>query len=395
MPIATRSAPALALNRARSGRRVHRRVGALGGADAEHGGRRPRRRHRLRRSRAGCRCASRTTTSKGLVPAPGWDARYDWAGFVDAGADAARDRPARAAGSRPPTSASTRADYPHFLTSEWALPYRQQRIEQLLQARPQHDLDSFAAMQADVKSLAAAPLLPALLQGAVGASAGWRGAARTARLRRHDGGRRAAPLIFWAWVRQLTIGVFADELGGDERICSARARGATRSRSSCSRNDACWCDDKTTPASETCAQQADAALTRALDELQQRFGAEVSKWRWGDAHQARSEHRPFSRVKSLANWFELRMPAGGDTYTVNVVARLAQARSGDRRALPRRARPELARAVRQRRPDALAGDAFGRAVGAGVVAALPRLRCALGARSNTCRCGRAARRPRR
>ena len=46
------------------------------------------------------------------------------------------------------------ADYPHFLTSEWALPYRQQRIEQLLGAKPKHIIDDLAAMQADVKSLA-------------------------------------------------------------------------------------------------------------------------------------------------------------------------------------------------------------------------------------------------
>jgi penicillin amidase len=52
--------------------------------------------------------------------------------------------------------------------------------------------------------------------------------------------------------------------------------------------------------------------------LQQRFGKNVSKWRWGAAHQARSEHRPFSRVKPLAPFFELRVPTGGDTFTVNV-----------------------------------------------------------------------------
>ena len=60
------------------------------------------------------------------------------------------------------------------------------------------------------------------------------------------------------------------------------------------------------------------ALARALDELQQRFGADVSQWRWGDAHIARSEHRPFSRIKALAPLFELRVPTGGDTYTLNV-----------------------------------------------------------------------------
>ena len=42
------------------------------------------------------------------------------------------------------------------------------------------------------------------------------------------------------------------------------------------------------------------------------------RWRWGDAHVARSEHRPFSNVKALAWGFELRTPVGGDTYTLNV-----------------------------------------------------------------------------
>lgn len=44
----------------------------------------------------------------------------------------------------------------------------------------------------------------------------------------------------------------------------------------------------------------------------------MGNWRWGQAHQARSEHRPFSRVKALARFFELRAPVGGDTHTVNV-----------------------------------------------------------------------------
>ena len=64
--------------------------------------------------------------------------------------------------------------------------------------------------------------------------------------------------------------------------------------------------------------QADAAFTDALDELQARFGKDVAQWHWGDAHQARSEHRPFSKVKALAKVFELRTPVGGDTFTVNV-----------------------------------------------------------------------------
>ena len=254
---------------------------------------------------------------QGLAPAPGWDARYDWSGFVDPQQTPREVNPERGWIA----SANQKIhgpDYAHFLGSEWALPYRQQRIEELLQARPKHDLDSFAAMQADVKSLAAAPLLPVLARAR--STHALADAARR-ELQGFDGtmdGQRAAPLIFWAFTRQLTIGIFGDELGQDERLLGARSwRDALHAV--LARDDAFWCDDKATPAaSETCAEQIDAALTRALDELQQRFGADVSAWRWGDAHQARSEHRPFSRVRPLARWFELRTPSGGDTYTLNV-----------------------------------------------------------------------------
>jgi len=84
------------------------------------------------------------------------------------------------------------------------------------------------------------------------------------------------------------------------------------------RNDAWWCDDKSTAEVESCEVQVDRAFARALDELQLRYGADVTRWRWGDAHVARSEHRPFSRVGLLARWFETRVPVGGDNYSINV-----------------------------------------------------------------------------
>jgi penicillin amidase len=254
---------------------------------------------------------------KGLVPSPGWDARYDWAGMLDPKLTPRQIDPPRgwiaSANQR-----ITEPGYAHFLTSEWSLPYRQQRIEQLLQARPKHSLESLRELQADQLSLAAPPLLPYLWKAE---SSHPLAAAAQAQLNRFDGtmaADKAAPLIFWAWTRQLTQGVFADEVGSptyDAVIGSRNFRDSLQGV--LERNDAFWCDDKTTPATETCDAQNNAAFTRALDELQQRFGSDVSKWHWSDAHQARSEHRPFSRVRPLAALFELRTPVGGDTYTVN------------------------------------------------------------------------------
>ena len=255
---------------------------------------------------------------KGLVPAPGWDARYDWAGFVPPQATPRETDPPRGwiatANQRiHPT------DYPHFITSEWAAPYRMQRIEQLLEARPKHSIASLREIQGDVLSLATLKLLPSLQEAR---SAHPLAAAAQQKLAAFDGrmaAGEAAPLIFWAWVRQLTPAVFADEVG---TAIWSRSFGGRSYREALEgvleRDDAWWCDDKSTAAVETCAMQIDAAFTRALDELQAAHGADVARWRWGDAHIARAEHRPFSNVKALAGAFELRTPVGGDTYTINV-----------------------------------------------------------------------------
>ena len=49
--------------------------------------------------------------------------------------------------------------YPHHLTYDWFLPYRAQRVEQLLNARAKHDVTTFKAIQADITSFAARDML--------------------------------------------------------------------------------------------------------------------------------------------------------------------------------------------------------------------------------------------
>ncbi len=254
---------------------------------------------------------------KGMVPSLGWEARYDWTGWIDPDQTPREFDPARGWIA----TANQRIhgpDYPHHITADWAAPFRQQRIEQMLGAKARHSLDDLRAMHADVKSLAADSLLPWLQRAK---SEHPLAAAAQAALKDFDGTMHAdkpAPAIYWVWLRQLTQGMLADELGPvyERSLASRQYRDAIAA--ALGRDDAWWCDDKATPAPETCAVQADAAFTRALDELQALAGKDVAAWRWGSLHQARSEHRPFSRVKLLARFFELRTPTGGDSFTVNV-----------------------------------------------------------------------------
>lgn len=260
---------------------------------------------------------------KGLAPAPGWDARYDWAGFIPFEELPRQFNPA----SHRFMSANQKIvgpDYPHFLTSEWTLPYRAQRIDQMLDAKPKHSMTSFADMQKDYVSLAAQELLPILLKtepktdrakDALDTLRGWNGSMAT---------NRPEPLIFTAWMRAASHAIFADDLGEDLMNDYWEQRNVHQPMVNVLKNkggQGRWCADTTKPASappQTCEELLSASLDLALTGLVQRYGPEMSKWRWGDAHIARSEHRPFGKVNMLARFFDIRVPTPGDTFTVNV-----------------------------------------------------------------------------
>ncbi len=260
---------------------------------------------------------------KGLAPAPGWDARYDWVGFIPFEALPQTYNPA----SQRVMTANHKIvadDYPHFLTSEWTLPYRAQRIDQLLDARAKHSLDSFAAIQKDHLSLAAVELLP-LLRKTQARSAGGQAAVR---MLQEWGGTmavdRAEPLIFNAWMRAASFRIFVDELGEPllrdywaQRNVHQPMVNVLAGRD----GQAGWCADvshKDAVNAQACEELLADALEDALADLEQRYGTGMTSWRWGEAHYAHSEHRPFSKVPPLAQFFDIRVPSPGDTHTVNV-----------------------------------------------------------------------------
>ena len=256
---------------------------------------------------------------RGLAPAPGWDARYDWTGFIPFDALPRSYRPADGM----IVTANQRIvadDYPHFISAEWTLPLRHDRIRFLLTRKDRHDAASFAAVQADTHSAAVEELLPVLRAAKPGSDLA---RAAHALLAQWGGDMRAdapEPLIATAWIDRLRRLVFEDEVGAalfpqfDRQRVRLRALAHALTRP----EHASWCDVVGTPAVETCAELVDRALEASVQDLAGRFGADPSAWRWGDAHQAVSEHRPFSKVAPLARFFEIRVPSAGDTQTVNV-----------------------------------------------------------------------------
>ena len=254
---------------------------------------------------------------KGLAPAPGWDAKYDWDGFIPFEKLPQSYNPA-AGEIVTANNKIVPKDYPYYITSEWTPPYRAERIKQLLDAAPKHTLQSFAKIQADTVSLEVREILPLLLKTKTADAEEQQLLQQLGRWDANMAVESAEPLIVSAWLRELGRLIYADELG--DMFNSEWAHRAEFMYNVLADTGGAgrWCDDVNTPAKETCADLLPKALKLALADLKRRYGNDPKQWHWGDAHYALSEHRPFGRQPQLAKIFDITVPSPGDTYTVDV-----------------------------------------------------------------------------
>jgi penicillin amidase len=254
---------------------------------------------------------------RGLAPAPGWDARYDWTGFIPFEELPKQFNPA--AGKIVTANHKIVSNnYPYFITSEWASPFRADRINTLIDEKEKHSVASFHAIQADVLSLPAEKFLPYFkaaqttdeeINRLLVLLAAWNG---------EMSADRPEPLIFHAWLREFTRLVYEDELG-DVFASAWDQRAVFMLDVLTDRNgESRWCDNVNTPKKETCTEVLLTALKNTNHYLTEKFGHDIKQWRWGDAHIARSAHRPFSGKPIVGKLFDITIPSPGDTYTVNV-----------------------------------------------------------------------------
>ncbi len=253
--------------------------------------------------------------SFGLVPAEGWDGRYDWQGFIPpedmvSVEDPPSGRIATANNDTEPKG------YPYTLTREWETPYRFNRIDQLLAATSKHSLESFKAIQTDTIDTYALDLKRRLL-----AAGPFEGAdAQAARLVEQWNGAmlaaRPEPLIFAAWARALARRIYGDELGrrfpnfwGYRTEFTLRVLDAKEGEER-------WCDDKATPEVEDCPSRIRLALHDAVTELSAQYGSDPARWRWGDAHHAVHEAAPFGSFPLIGGYFNREVEMDGGPFTL-------------------------------------------------------------------------------
>jgi penicillin amidase len=260
----------------------------------------------------------------GWLPVPGWTGEYDWVGFIPF-ADLPQERNPASGRFVSANNKIVPENYPHFLTRDWDLPNRAERINELLAADPLQSPETSAAIQADTLSIAARRLVPLLTRISSEDEASRHAIERLRGWDFRMDADAVEPLLFTAWLRAFSKAVFVGRLGDAGRdywnlhpnvIDNVLTRHPE------------WCDVPPVLAAERagdpagtlhdrCAALLSASLDSALAGLREAYGSDMDKWQWRRAHIARFPSAVFSRIPILRDWVDVAIPTDGGFDTVN------------------------------------------------------------------------------
>ena len=262
------------------------------------------------------------TKSFGILP--GWTDEFNWKGMVPFEELPFSYNPQNGFVSSA-NNKTVDETYPYHIGSWYDLPYRNDRIRELLGEKEKFSVDDFKRIQLDQRSRMAIHFQPQLLKA----------------LKSHDGlselhqqcmqfveswdgtmsknGPEAA--IFESFYIKLLRNLFSDELGTElfknlEYVSSILRPAVYRILE---RNESAWADDISTAGKESLADIYVRSFQEAVDDLQHQFDDDPSQWEWGNLLQFTLKH-PLSSVRILDRVFSLnRGPynVGGSFHTVS------------------------------------------------------------------------------
>jgi len=256
------------------------------------------------------------------LPKPGWTGEHEWEGWVPY-----EELPEV---TDPPSgfliTANNRItpdDYLHHITSDYLDGHRARRIELMIARQPEHDLESFEAMQTDMLSLPGLETIHRLVRLR---PRDQREPAAIERLRSWDGWmapESIAATIYQAFTLRLAREVARtaiDDRDLADRWLDRADNGFIAHVTSPWRWQshllALWKEGDEELIGRPWDELALDALRGALDDLEGRFGADPHAWRWGAVHALEFPHA-LGAANPLFAWiFNRRLEVGGAQETV-------------------------------------------------------------------------------
>jgi penicillin amidase len=271
------------------------------------------------------RVSSTTGAPPGYWPAPGWDPKYDWTGFVPfEQMPTAYDPPE---GFIVAANQEVSASQTPFLTTEWDYGYRSERIRALITATPKVSPERMSQIQGDTRNEFAPTLVKSLLAVNLDNDPFTKEAQNL--LRKWDytqpGGKspQAPAAAFynavWSKVLELT---FNDDLGAMKADGGSRWMQAVAGLLKEPSNT--WWDNKgTAGVTEGRDEILRQAMVAARLDLTKKLGKAPVTWQWGRLHQLTLEHKilggdtVLAPVRAMFNRGPWQMPGGSAIVDAN------------------------------------------------------------------------------
>ena len=260
------------------------------------------------------------------LPKPGWSGEYEWDGTVPY--DEMPELVDPDSGFL--VTANNRIvgeEFPHHITSDYLSGYRARRIENLLAASDEHDLEGFERMQSDLHSI---PGIETARRLARLAPATQREVSAIERLRSWDGSMSPSSIaatIYQAFTLRLAREFTRAAIGDrdlSERYLDRADNGFTAHVTSPWRWHAhllrLWEEGDEKVIGRTWDSLVLDALRGALDDLGDRFGPDPEGWAWGRVHEMEFPHALGAANGLLRRLLNRRLPTGGAEETVSQIA---------------------------------------------------------------------------
>ncbi len=232
----------------------------------------------------------------GTLPAPGWTGEYEWQGYIPFD-----ELPVVV---NPPQGYIATANnkvvddsYRYFISADWSMPYRAERINETLAAGQKLTVDDMKALHADTTSLFNRKLAQALgklqpkgwlQEQAMGVVRDWDGRADIDSAGQAIVEAAYVELLGQVFGKALPSSIYDDYLAQSSMHHMAVDRLLDDPQNT-------WWDDKATPERETRDTILAKAFGLAVDNLGKRFGDVPTEWKWGRLHTATFQHLPLGQ----------------------------------------------------------------------------------------------------
>jgi penicillin amidase len=255
---------------------------------------------------------------------PGWTDEFDWQGFVPFEELPHVFNPEGGSVSSANNN-TVGSDYPYYISHWFALPYRIDRIREMLEEKEKLSIQDFQRMQADQKSKMAEKILPILIAG-VRESKGLNGLeTRTiemlsswdAVLSATSPEASVFEMFFEFFIQNLLLDEMGDELY--RRFISSSLLYENALEHFVTAQESSWFDDvRTEGMEENFTDIVQKSFKDTVAFFENEMGPDPKKWKWGQIHRLTLEH-PLGSVKILDWFFKFDngpYPLGGGSHTV-------------------------------------------------------------------------------